>query len=40
MIPEPDASTAIGINNEGSLAFSYNLEDTDQISGGADVLFG
>ena len=35
-----DFDTAIGINNEGSLAFSYNLEDTDTISGGADVFNG
>lgn len=35
-----DMDTAIGINNEGALAFSYNLEDTDQISGGADVYNG
>jgi hypothetical protein len=32
--------TAIGINNEGSLAFSYNLEDIDQTEGGADVYNG
>ena len=25
-----DFDTAIGINNEGSLVFSYNLEDIDQ----------
>ena len=25
-----DMDTAIGINNEGSLVFSYNLEDIDQ----------
>lgn len=34
-----DFDTAIGINNEGSLAFSYDLEDTDTISG-ADVYNG
>ena len=32
-------TTAIGINNEGSLAFSYELEDTDQVAG-ADVYNG
>ena len=26
-----DFDTAIGINNEGSLVFSYNLEDTDTV---------
>ena len=35
-----DADTAIGINNEGSLVFSYNLEDIDQTEGGADVFNG
>ena len=35
-----DFDTAIGINNEGALAFSYNLEDIDQTSGGADVFNG
>ena len=35
-----DADTAIGINNEGVLAFSYNLEDTDQTESGADVFNG
>ena len=35
-----DMDTAIGINNEGSLAFSYNLEDIDQTEGGADVYNG
>ena len=35
-----DADTAIGINNEGSLVFSYNLEDTDQTAGGADIFNG
>ena len=35
-----DFDTAIGINNEGSLVFSYNLEDIDQTQGGADVFNG
>ncbi len=35
-----DFDTAIGINNEGSLAFGYDLEDTDQTAGGADVFNG
>lgn len=35
-----DFDTAIGINNEGALVFSYNLEDTDQTEGGADVYNG
>ena len=35
-----DMDTAIGINNEGALVFSYNLEDTDQTEGGADVFNG
>ena len=35
-----DADTAIGTNNEGSLVFSYNLEDIDQTEGGADVFNG
>ena len=34
-----DFDTALGINNEGSLAFSYNLEDTDTV-GSADVFNG
>ena len=34
-----DLDTAIGINNEGALAFSYNLEDIDQVDG-ADVFNG
>ena len=34
-----DFDTAIGINNEGSLVFSYNLEDIDQV-GGANVFNG
>ncbi len=35
-----DFDTAIGINNEGALVFSYNLEDIDTIDGGADVFNG
>lgn len=35
-----DFDTAIGINNEGALAFGYDLEDIDQIDGGADVYNG
>ena len=35
-----DMDTAIGINNEGSLVFGYELEDVDQIEGGADVFNG
>ena len=35
-----DFDTALGINNEGSLAFSYNLEDIDRTSGNADVFNG
>lgn len=33
-VAEPyDMDTAIGTNNEGSLVFSYSLEDTDTVSG-------
>ena len=35
-----DFDTAIGINNEGSLVFSYNLEDIDQTEAGADIFNG
>lgn len=35
-----DMDTAIGITNEGLLAFGYNLEDIDQTEGGADVFNG
>ena len=35
-----DMDTAIGINNEGALVFSYNLEDTDQTESHADVFNG
>ena len=34
-----DFDTAIGINNEGSLVFSYELEDIDKVAG-ADVYNG
>lgn len=34
-----DFDTAIGINNEGALAFSYDLEDIDTVNG-ADVYNG
>lgn len=29
-----DMDSALGINNEGSLTFDYDLEDTDQVDGG------
>ena len=32
--------TALGITNEGTLAFDYTLEDTDQLEGGANVFNG
>lgn len=35
-----DFDTALGINNEGVLAFGYSLEDTDHLDGGADVFNG
>ena len=35
-----DFDTAIGINNEGSLTFSYHLEDIDHTDSGADVYNG
>lgn len=35
-----DFDTAIGINNEGSLVFSYNLEDIDHTDSGADIYNG
>ena len=35
-----DFDTAIGINNEGALVFSYNLEDIDKTESGADVYNG
>ena len=34
-----DFDTAIGIDNNGELTFSYNLEDIDQVNG-ADVFTG
>lgn len=40
-VAEPyDMDTAIGTNNEGALVFGYSLEDTDHLSGGADVFNG
>ena len=35
-----DFATAIGINNEGALVFSYNLEDIDHTASGADIYNG
>ena len=35
-----DMDTAIGINNEGALAFGYSLEDTDLTESGAQVFNG
>lgn len=35
-----DFDTALGINNEGVLAFGYSLEDTDHLESGADVFNG
>ncbi len=35
-----DMDTAIGINNEGALVFSYNLEDVDTLESGADIFNG
>lgn len=35
-----DLDTALGINNEGSLVFGYELEDTDLLPGGAKVFNG
>lgn len=35
-----DFDTGIGTNNEGALVFSYNLEDIDNLTGGADVFNG
>ena len=40
-VAEPyDMDTAIGTNNEGSLVFGYSYEDTDHLTGGADVFNG
>lgn len=35
-----DMDTALGINNEGELVFSYNLEDIDRLPSGAMVFNG
>lgn len=35
--PIYDADTAMGINNEGALAFGYSLESGDKLPSGADV---
>lgn len=35
-----DMDTGLGTNNEGSLVFGYSLEDTDHLSGGANVFNG
>ena len=35
-----DFDTAIGINNEGALVFSYNLEDIDHTESGTDIYNG
>lgn len=35
-----DMDTALGINNEGALAFSYDLEDIDHTESGADIFNG
>lgn len=35
-----DFDTALGINNEGALAFGYELEDIDKTSSGANVFNG
>lgn len=35
-----DMDTAIGIDNQGALVFSYNLEDIDRTEGGAYVFNG
>ena len=38
-VAEPyDMDTALGTNNEGSLVFPYDLEDTDHLEGGADIV--
>ena len=35
-----DMDTAAGTNNEGTLVFSYGLEDTDHLTGGANIFNG
>lgn len=35
-----DMDTALGTNNEGALVFSYNLEDTDTLTGGHKIFNG
>ena len=35
-----DMDTAIGTNNEGSLVFTYSLEDTDHLAGGVNIFNG
>ena len=40
-VAEPyDMDSSLGINNEGALVFGYSLEDTDHLTGGADVFNG
>ena len=40
-VAEPyDMDTAIGTNNEGSLVFGFSLEDTDHLTGGANIFNG
>lgn len=40
-VAEPyDMDTSLGIDNEGALSFGYSLEDTDFVSGGANVFNG
>ena len=40
-VAEPyDMDTANGTNNEGALVFGYSLEDTDHLTGGANVFNG
>ena len=35
-----DMDTAAGTNNEGTLVFGYGLEDTDHLTGGANIFNG
>lgn len=35
-----DMDTGLGTNNEGSLVFGYGLEDTDYLTGGANIFNG